>query len=261
MSIVQQSSSSSSSASVSASIGLSEAHARVTLRLHRRQLRLLMSLSISALLLLSLAGQIAKYSFDMPTGFGLIRLFYVDEENNLPSWYQSVAYLFAAALLALIALPHWRQQAPFARHWAGLAAIFLFLSLDETGSLHESTIEPLQRLIGVPSGAWAPTWVVLGVIAVAALGLAYLRFMLHLSWRERVQVVLAAALLVGGAIGMEMANSAVDLGPEIARKQTFAYALMVHAEEGLEMLGLAVFIDFLLARLARERAISVAVAD
>jgi hypothetical protein len=219
--------------------------------LHRHRIFAVMLLVIVALLLLSLAGQIAKYKFGYPTGLGLISFFYVDDENNLPSWYQSIAYLFAALLLALIAIPLWREDEPFARHWFALSAIFIFLSLDEMGSLHERTIEPLQRLIGIPTGAWAPTWVVLGLALFALLALIYLRFFFHLRWRDRAQVALAALLLVGGAVGVEMANSSLDLGPEIERKQTFQYAVMVHIEEGFEMLGLLVFIDFLLARLAR----------
>jgi hypothetical protein len=219
--------------------------------LHRHKIFVVLLLCIVALLLLSLAGQIAKYKLGYPTGFGLIAFFYVDDENNLPSWYQSIAYLFAALLLVLIALPLWREEQRWGRHWFALAGIFAFLSLDEVGSLHERTIEPLQRVIGTPTGMWAPTWVVLGMALVAVLGLVYLRFFFHLSWRERAQVVLAALLLVGGAVGVEMANSSLALGPEIERKQTFQYAVMAHIEEGLEMLGLLVFIDFLIARLAR----------
>lgn len=225
---------------------------RNMLLLDRIAIRDGMLFAVAGLLLLSLAGQIAKYQLGFPTGLGLIDFFYVDNENNLPSWYQSVAYLFAAFLMALIAVPLWRKGRPFARHWLILAAIFAFLSLDEVGSLHERTIEPLQRLIGIPTGAWAPTWVVLGIAVVALLSIAYLRFFFgHLNWRERGYVVLSVSLLVGGAIGMEMANSAVDLGPEIQRKQTLHYALMAHVEEGLEMLGLVVFINFLLLRLSR----------
>jgi hypothetical protein len=219
--------------------------------LHRHRIFITLLLCIVLLLLLSFAGQIAKYKFGYPTGLGLISFFYVDDENNLPSWYQSIAYLFAALLLALIALPLWRDDEPWARHWFALSAIFVFLSLDEIGSLHERTIEPLQRLIGVPTGAWAPTWVVLGLALFTVLALVYLRFFFHLRWRERAQVALAALLLVGGAVGVEMANSSLALGPEIERKQTFQYAVMAHIEEGFEMLGLLVFIDFLLARLSR----------
>lgn len=231
------------------------------LALRRAGIRTLLLVVIAALLLLSLAGQIAKHRYGLPTMGGLVTFFYVDEENNLPSWYQSVTYLFAAVLLALIALPRRRQGAAFARHWAALAGIFVFLSLDEMGSLHERTTEPLQRLIEVPGPVWNSTWVVLGLLAVAAVGLAYLRFFLHLSGRERTQVALAAGLLVGGAIGMEMANAAVNLGDLEVRKQTFRYAVMVHVEEALEMLGLAVFIDFLLGRLARDAPVRVVVVN
>jgi hypothetical protein len=239
-----------------------EPGADVALTLRRRHIRLLMLAAIATLLLLSLAGQIAKHLFGLPNVGGLVSLFHVDDENNLPSWYQSVAYLCAAVLLALIALPRLRRGAAFARHWGALAAIFLFLSLDEMGSLHERSTEPLQRLIDLPAGVWMSGWVILGLLGVAALGLVYLRFFfIHLGRPERVQVALAATLLVGGALGMETANAALDLGDVEERKQTLLYVVMVHVEEALEMLGLAVFIDFLLGKLARGPRIAIAAAD
>lgn len=242
-------------------IGGGEPRVDVTLTLYRRRIRLLMLAAIATLLLLSLAGQIAKHRFGLPNVGGLVSLFHVDDENNLPSWYQSVAYLCAAILLALIALPRLRRGAAFARHWGALGAIFVFLSLDEMGSLHERSTAPLQRLVDLPAGVWMSGWVILGLLGVAALGLAYLRFFfVHLGGRERVQVALAATLLVGGALGMETANAALDLGDVEERKQTLPYVALVHIEEALEMLGLAVFIDFLLGRLGRGPRIAIAAA-
>jgi hypothetical protein len=233
----------------------------LALTMYRHRIFFWLLLCIVTLLLLSVAGQLAKYLLGYKSGLGLIGFFYVDDENNLPSWYQSIAYLFAAVLLALIALPLLREKLPFARYWAVLSAIFVFLSIDEIGSLHERTIEPLQRLIGIPEGAWAPTWVIPALVLVAIFALVYLRFFFHLRWRERGQVLLSALLLVGGAIGVEMANASLQLGPEIARKQTLHYALMAHIEEAFEMLGLLVFIDFLLGHLARRPAMRLSVAS
>lgn len=241
--------------------GRGEKRADVTLTLHRRRIRLLMLAGIATLLLLSLAGQVAKYWFGLPNVGGLVSLFHVDDENNLPSWYQSVAYLCAAILLALVALPRLRRGAAFARHWAALGGIFVFLSLDEMGSLHERSTAPLQSLVDLPAGVWMSGWVILGLLGVCALGLSYLRFFfVHLGGRERVQVALAATLLVGGAVGMEMVNAALNLGDVTERKQTLLYVALVHVEEALEMLGLLVFIDFLLGRLARGPRIAIAAA-
>src|SRR5690606_32397749 len=130
-----------------------------------------------ALIGLSLAGQVCKYFLGHDYVFGLVKFFYVDQEQNLPSWYSSVQLLFAAVLLAGVARQARGAGDRFARHWAALSLIFVFLSLDEMTSFHERTMEPLQRLTGgMPDGIWAPTWLIGGIAFAAIVGLAYLRF-------------------------------------------------------------------------------------
>ena len=65
------------------------------------------------------------------------RLLDLDLENNLPSWYSSIALLLSAVMLPIIGLHHSGRARKFARHWLALAILFLCLSVDEVASIHE----------------------------------------------------------------------------------------------------------------------------
>ena len=216
---------------------------------------------IASLILLSLAGQIAKFYFGRPHVFGLVRLFYVDVENNLPTWYQSLALGFAAVLLGAIGMAARRALSPLAGYWLALSLLFVFLSLDEAASIHEASMEPLRRLTGRLEGAWQPGWVILGIAAAAIVSAAFLRFFLHLSRFERSQVFLAAMLFIVGALGMEMVTASLFTTSDPSYKENFTYAVLAHIEELLEMLGVVVFIDFLLRRLSRSAVVAFVVRD
>ena len=200
--------------------------------------------AIAVLAVASFAGQVSKFYFGHPTVFGLVPFFYLDLESNLPTWYQTVNLLFAALLLAAVGFRIRRTGERFAAHWFGLATILLFLSLDEMAMVHERAIEPIQRLTGRPTGIWAPTWVFVGIVMVVAVGLFFLRFFLHLQRAMQLRLMAAGALFVFGSVGLEMV--AAGIGGD---KETFAYVLLTHAEEVLEMVGLLLLIDALLRHL------------
>jgi hypothetical protein len=221
----------------------------VSIVLKRQTVFRLLIVAIATLTALSGAGQVVRYHFDYPNALGLVDFFYVDLENNLPTWFQSVMLLACAGLLAAIARGQRQMREPFARHWLALACIFLLMSIDEVSSIHERTIEPLQRVTGVPEGLWMPTWVMIGIPVVLIVGAAYIRFLLHLNRREQFHVVLAAGLFIGGAVGVEMATSPWWT----PAKDAAGFIILTHVEELLEMLGLMTFIDFLLGQLRSTR--------
>src|SRR5690606_16748262 len=117
------------------------------IELPRRKITAIQTICILSLVMLSLAGQVVRYQFNRPFALGLIDFFYVDLENNLPTWYQSVNFLLAAFLLGMLFHSTRRMSERFARHWGLLALGFVYLSLDEMASLHERLINPLQRII------------------------------------------------------------------------------------------------------------------
>lgn len=205
----------------------SPAEPGAAVRLSRRAAVRLLAIVAAALVALSLAGQAAKFFLGYPSVLGLV--------------------------------PR-RRSAPFAGHWLALAAIFVFLSIDELAQIHEATMEPMIRLIGRPTGMWTPTWVILGLAAVAAVGLAYRRFVGHLGRRDGFQVAGAAALFVGGAAAVEMATAAV-IGVGEGWKESVAYVGLAHLEEAMEMAGVLVFLDVLLRRSAACGPVVLEVAD
>jgi hypothetical protein len=170
----------------------------------------------------------------------VIRLVWLDGECNIPSWFSSCLLFIASQLLALITLAHRRDRS--VSRWLLLSLIFLFLSLDETAQLHELSIAPLRDTFHT-SGLLRYPWIIPGGIAVAILGVSYLRFLGNLPRNTRRLFVAAAVIYVGGAVGLEALSGRQS---SLHGEHNLAYHLIITAEELLEMTGVVVFIYALL---------------
>ena len=102
------------------------------------------------------------------------RIFKVDREGSIPTYFSALMLLAAAGALAVIARRERGRR--YARHWTGLAAIFLYLSVDEAVGIHELTIDPTRELLGV-RGFLLFTWVVPAAALLVVFAVAYWRFM------------------------------------------------------------------------------------
>jgi hypothetical protein len=192
---------------------------------------------------LSLAGQISKYLLGHPWLCGFVPAFYVDGESNVPTWYSSIALAMAGGLLTLVACAKFAERDRFRAHWLALALIFFALSADEVAMLHEYPIDPLRRTLDAGGALYYP-WVLPGMAFVIAVGIGFARFLLHLPHETRRGMVLAGAIFVGGAIGVEMVSGVVA---DRMGEENFAYALVITLEEACEMLGVVLLI-YTLAR-------------
>ena len=143
------------------------------------------------------------------------------------------ALLICAGLLLVAALEARNAGERQWRNWAFLSCLLLAMSVDEVASYHESWIAPLREALGA-SGLLYLTWVVPGTVTVALLGLSQLGFVRSLPPATAGRLVLAAALYVGGALGMEMVGGAYVQGHG---SENWVYASMVAVEELLELLG------------------------
>jgi hypothetical protein len=136
----------------------------------------------------------------------------------------------------------------YAAYWLGLAAIFFCLSVDEAAGIHELAGDPLVRALNLPRWLWAG-WVLLGGLFVLVVGLVYLRFLLDLPAKTRAHILVAGALYVGGAVGMEtfasehLYRDGADLLYKLA---------MVAPEEFMEMMGIVLFLYALSSYMAAE---------
>ena len=119
----------------------------------------------------------------------------------------------------------------------GLAATFLFLSIDEMLGFHERLIEPTRSVLNA-SGLLFYAWVVPYAVGVVVFLAVYLRFLFRLPRRTAVLFVIAGAIFVGGAIGMEMLGG---LCFEVSGSKNLLYVGLQTIEEILEMAGIVVF--------------------
>lgn len=199
-------------------------------------------LLVTVLAVLSVLGLIAEYAhYVLRSKSELIYYFSLSEEKNFPTWWSSFLLLACAIVLGAIAANKTRAAGQFRKHWAVLAAIFCYMSIDEFVEIHEwlSSMRGLDELGGVAYYGW----VVPGGILVAAFAVSYLRFLFHLPAKTRFKVALAGALFVGGAFCIELI-----LGVFTTKHgdQNFNWTLISWVEENMEMMGSSLFFYTLL---------------
>lgn len=175
----------------------------------------------------------------------VVETFSLSCEWNVPTLYTAALLWGSALLLALVAASARRAREPFVGHWRLLAAGFAYIGVDEVLGIHEHV------------GAWVKLehvvyfdWIVPAAGLLVVLSLIYLPFLRALSSRDRRRFLLAGAIYVGGAVGMEL-----PLGWWTARNgiDNLGYALIDALEETLEMVGLVIFLLSLLDYLASRR--------
>ncbi len=181
--------------------------------------------------------------------FGLVPLFDFDCEANIPTFYTSLLLITCSALFAMIAYITKKIMNSYYYHWTGLAFIFLFLSMDESVSLHELLINPVRNAFHT-SGILFYAWVIPYGLLLIILSFIYIKFFLHFSARERFLFFLAGVIYVSGAFGFELINGYYS---EIHGENNIIYTVLVTIEELLEMIGLLVLMHAQTSYLSSER--------
>ncbi|WP_296317785.1 hypothetical protein [Winogradskyella sp. UBA3174] len=166
----------------------------------------------------------------------LVKLFNVNLEANLPTYFSALVLLGDSILLALIAFGSKALGEKF-WHWIGLSAIFVFISLDEMIQIHEQLRAPMEALFNT-SGLLYFAWFIPYLALVVVIGIAYFKFMMRLPKKILKLFILSGVVFVFGAVGMEMLGG---LHSEVHGEETVTYALMYSFEEFLEMSGAAIF--------------------
>jgi hypothetical protein len=172
-----------------------------------------------------------------------IDLFSVNAEQAIPTWYSAAMLLMAAVLLGLIAAAKRTSGDRDTRYWTGLAAIFLYLSVDEGAVIHEVLADWLQTELNL-GGYLAFAWQIVAAPLVIIFVLFYLRFLFRLPPRTRNLFLVAGALYTVGALVVD-AVSANQWDRD--RAITFRYLAIGTLEELFEMLGVVVLIYTLLS--------------
>lgn len=205
------------------------------IRLNSRRTVFFLAAGIVFFAVCDLAVQWSRYRLGHGNLLGLYDLFDLDSEANLPSWFESLLFLIAAAQLYWIARVKKSASDRWAPYWKSLSFVFVVLSADEIVALHEKSIEPLRNLFHIHGGYLYFSWIILGAAFVLALGFFYFRFLMSLPGRIRRDFVIAAVLFLGGAIVTEAFGGRYFA---LHEKNNLSYNLLVVVEEVLEMTGL-----------------------
>jgi len=199
------------------------------------------------LVLANLVALFATWSTGrMPQDVKLAYMFYLDGERNFPTAFSVFLLLSASALLTLTTALERRRRAPIL-HWSVLALGFLAMAFDEGWSFHERLNAPVRAALGGRDlGIYYYAWVAPALGLVAVLGVFFLRFLWRLPARTRWQFLIAGAIYVGGAVGIELLEGRFD---EVHGDHNIVSGLTATVQESMEMGGVIVFIWALLGYL------------
>lgn len=200
------------------------------------------------LVLASIGGQLLKFLLGHDYVQGLVSLFDLSSEGNIPTFFSELLMLFAALLLAVIAILNGKNKTPDVSKWIILSLGFLYMAYDEAFQVHEMLVDPVRRLFGYSTfGFFYYAWVIPGIALIFVLGLFFLKFLLRLPATTRFTFLLSATLYIGGCIGFELIGGSYD---ELHGSNNLAYNMISTVEESLEMAGLILFIYGLLTYIA-----------
>lgn len=216
----------------------------IAFTLHPKPVTAFLLKVIGFLALAGLASCFFLHIMNMPSIFGLVPLFDLNEEFNFPSFYSGFAIWFSAFLLRSIYLYEKRSGAKGAHYWNALFFVFLFLGLDEIFIIHEkfSRFEPyLREVIHIHNAN--RYWVIPYAVLMLGVGLYFLPFYLRLQKATRLRFTVAGLVYVSAAFGLEIISSVVA---GIVNLSFLAIDLFEALEEIMEMVGIALFIRALL---------------
>lgn len=208
-------------------------HATITLP--SRKIALALAAIATVLAIQSITLRALQYWVGIHNSYWLYQyseLFNINREANITTWFSSALLLGVAALLLAITLRHRRAKAPY-RAWAALTLIFAYISMDETGTIHEKLTPILQEQFNL-TGHLYFGWILVGIAAVLVGSVVFLPFVWHLSRQSRKGFIIAGLLYVGGAVIVESISANIWYQ---AGGTSLRFSAVGTVEEWLEMLG------------------------
>lgn len=189
----------------------------------------------------SLAGQIYIYIFNGERFLGLVKMFDLNAEQNIPTLFSGFLLFLSSILLEVITLAKQRENNPYTPYWQSLSLIFLYLSLDELLGIHEKLNKGLNQILQSNPDKY---WDVLNVTLLIVFGFANIKFLLHLPKNIQRLFILAFSLFAVGAVTIELIG--VHYWTNIYGQKIFLAEVITTFEECLEILGVTIFIHALI---------------
>ena len=182
---------------------------------------------------------------------GLVWLFDMNGEANVPALFSSGLWLLAAVLALAVGSSVRGYGNDRTAAWTGMAFLFVFLALDEAVQVHERVGAVIDGRASL-SGFFHYGWVFAGIGFLLTMGLVFLPLLLRLRPMFALLLVLSGAIFVSGALGIEMLGAAVESGSMTSFPLRLNWTRAIVLEEALEMTGVVLLIYTLLRMLSAE---------
>ena len=192
---------------------------------------------------LTVANGVGLVVYFTAGGYGdLGELFDVGLEGNIPTFYSGVALLISGALAWLHGLQARTAGDSWYRYWFGLAVVMAFLGVDDAVVIHEHFSDLFERFM-TPEGVLYYLWVVPYSLLTLVFVAIYAQFLMSLPMATARRIVVAGAVFVAGALGVEMIGAGVA---DALSSSSLQFSVLYSIEELLEMTGVVLFIRALL---------------
>ncbi|MBI9047513.1 MAG: hypothetical protein JEZ06_23720 [Anaerolineaceae bacterium] len=193
------------------------------------------------LVIASVLGQWIKYYTPYyPYLDFVIVEFFLDSEQNIPTYYSAFLLLFSAALLFLRMRQVKKNKGKFVFQWGFLSFIFVYLAFDEVLQIHEMLTEPVRNTLNT-TGALFFAWYIPVIPVLIILGFYYLRFIFDLPKKQKIGYIVSGSLYILGVIGIEIIGSVFGHNYGLGN---FPYTMIAAFEELVEMVGISLFIFY-----------------
>jgi hypothetical protein len=174
-------------------------------------------------------------------------LFDLNSEYNIPTFFSACLLLFAALILAVITSLEKNRATGEALYWQILSWGFFLMAIDEVLSCHERLVVPIRKLLRHGNlGIFYFAWVIPAIVLVIFLVLFFRGFLLRLPTKTRRNLLFAATIYLGGAIGFELIGGCYA---EMYGEKNLLYTVISNIEESLEMIGVIILIWGLLTHI------------
>lgn len=201
-----------------------------------KQVAIVFAAIATGLILAGIAGVLSRFVLGHENVFGLVEMFDLDAEGNIPAYFSMILIFLCSMLLCFIGVSQKKRSKPYVL-WLLLAAIFVFLSFDEIAQIHERIGLGMKSELHI-TGIFNKAWVMPYGMAVIVLFIGYFRFILESPPVIRRWIILAGVVYIGGVIGFELL---AGLYVEQHGIRDMWHALLSVCEESLEMFVMVIF--------------------
>ncbi len=164
----------------------------------------------------------------------LLKLFYLDAEQTIPAWFSSC--ILWSCGVGLLVVSFLEKNNSIDKYWFLMGLSLLYVSLDESISLHEYGVTIINKL-AVRNNIELPdflvySWVIPASICVLILAIVLIPFFVRLESQLRQALLISGMVYLSGAVGCEMIG-----GYAVVNSYKTLYLIAMTVEEILEMCG------------------------